>query len=217
MHRVAGRSTKTKKGVALHEEATVRVDRGRDAAATFAQAGNLGSGALYYTNGTIQATEQWGPDANLDDFEIYYDVDAVGRQVTYTYRLHVPQKGLSHWILELCPSLTLSDLTIIGATNVQLAVFGPGPSNPGMPTSYYGIKFDDGYGTGDLILTIITDRLPVQGNFYAKDGKNRGNDVYAFNCDPILVPGCERIPEPTGFVLTMAGLGLFTLIRRKHG
>lgn len=184
--------------------------------ANLAVAGNLGSGSLYFTNGTIFATEQWGPDTGSDDFEIHFDVNAVGNQVTYTYQLHVPQKELSHWILQLCPTLGSNDVQITGATKLEFKNFGPGPGNPGMPASYYGVKFDDGYGTGDLIFTLVTDRLPVAGNFYAKDGKNNGNDVIAYNLGQLLVPGCEQIPEPTGFILTAAGLGLFSLIRRKR-
>ena len=103
----------------------------------------------------------------------------------YEYTLTVPRGGISHMIVEVSdddpgPAFTLGNLfsptadpqgwTDAGHASIQL--FTPGGSNPGMPGDLYGLKFDgdDGFDETTVTVSFDSNRGPVWGDFYAKDG-----------------------------------------------
>ena len=83
-----------------------------------------------------------------------------------------------------------------------------------MPGEIKGIKFP-GSGT-QLVLSFYSDRAPMWGSFYAKDGTDGSNDVYAYNSgfsgvgsDFIAVPDTTTtVPVPGAVLLGMLGLAV---------
>lgn len=148
---------------------------------------NLYSGRIYFssTPGTgLFATENW---ANGDTW-LNWDITQVDAGWSYTYQWHTASKNLSHLILEVTPNTTIDEFTFgdpsyaSGADDLRwFQPTDPGDSNPGLPTGVYGLKITPGSGTTDFTFSFVTSHNPVWGDFYARDGKNRGRDVYAYN------------------------------------
>ncbi len=160
----------------------------------------------------------------------------------YSYTLSVTAGGVSHLILETSDSFDDSDLLnavalsgSFGSTEIKTHTTGSG--NPLMPSDIYGIKFDDATGT-TLTIEFDSPRVPVWGDFYAKDGtvggvQNavwNGNGILGFtnpDSDPIappadgsvdlhvLVPDTVEIPEPGTLAVLLGGAGLMMLRRRR--
>ena len=177
----------------------------------------------------IDATFQWDNGGFVLSWNISYNAET--QLWTYIYTLEVEQKGVSHFNLEVTeglPEFHYYDGTsgpIEGPTTYSSA----NPSNPLMPNPLFGVKFD--YGDTLSSYTIVTDRAPVYGVFYAKDGKDgKSNDVVAWNTalnfadyktneqlgriDFIVRPDGDGsstvVPEPS--TVFLLGLGLFGIL-----
>ena len=72
--------------------------------------------------------------------------------------------------------------------------------NPLMPNGIYGVKFDN-WADADDGFTLVTDRVPVYGNFYAKDGNNP--DVVAWN-NALAISGFDS-DNPLDFIVRPNG------------
>jgi len=100
----------------------------------------------------------------------------------YTYTLTVPEKAVSHLIIEVSDTFTLDDFTLVigpDPQNDDPQTYGPGTngkSNPGIPDDIFGLKFNT--SGKPLIFTTSFDspRDPVWGDFYAKSGKYNGSN-----------------------------------------
>jgi hypothetical protein len=158
----------------------------------------------------------------------------------YEYELTVAEKDISHLIIETSPTFVdepdvtnLFNLSWTGGHDVD--TFG-GSGDPGISDGdIYGLKIDE-VSTKSLLVTFDSDRAPVWGDFYAKDGtEDKGTvDVYLYNdgffdADPIaplangpldghlLVPDTiSVVPVPSAVLLGAMGLGISgQLLRRK--
>ena len=115
------------------------------------------------------------------DYDISWNITNNDNKWTYTYTVKVDRKDVSHFLLEVTNDgnpfnvLEGSDVNIVQPATV----YSSGTSNPNMPNSLYGIKFD--FGGNLTTYTIVTDRAPVWGVFYAKDGKDGGVAVTAWS------------------------------------
>jgi hypothetical protein len=110
----------------------------------------------------------------------------------YTFTFNsTPPKDLSHWILQISDvfrdELDFSKHFWDFDPN---AVSGPDDysadgSNPNMPGTIFGIKFDIGTAgiqTGEsFTYSFKSTQAPVWGNAYGKDGKHQGEDVIFYN------------------------------------
>jgi hypothetical protein len=189
----------------------------------------IGNISNFLPDNTLVGTLDWSIDTQLS--WIVDNTTNTGYW-TYLYSFTAPQKDISHGIIEV--SSNFSSANIFPGTTMPY--FGPttysgtDPSNPGMPGSMWGIKWE-GFGTW----TIVTDRAPMWGDFYAVDGK--GDLVCAYNLKFgidtnalidngnaggwALVPDTDTgvIPEP-GTILLLGsgflGLGLVGYFRRKR-
>lgn len=190
-------------------------------------------GSLSYGSG-LYATENWAnSNTKLSWTVTDEDPDApAGYQWKYTYILSVPGKDISHFIVEASDGenpFTEANLTdVTGTKKYEVDLFTPDNSNPDMPGDLYGVKFDNLKDT-DVTITFYSDRDPVWGDMYAKDGKNKKKDVLMYNtgfsaADPVAPAASgsrdghllrpDSIPEPG--LMTLLAVGGFGLLMRRR-
>ena len=188
----------------------------------------IGPATLTGTDGWSDAELTWTVD-NETDPDGYW---------TYSYTFTVDEKDISHFIFEVSLDFTSENIkpgTTAGYALNTYSETGPGKSNPGLDPGFYGIKWDAPDGEVlSFSATIVSDKAPMWGDFYAKDGKfDHGQfDVYAYNLELgnpttaaiddgnaggwVLVPDTLSVPEPSTLLLLGSGLlGLALLGRRR--
>jgi len=193
------------------------------------------SGTLTSGDG-LTGTASWAKGSSLS-----YEVTSLaGGLWEYEYTLSVASKDISHFIVET--SLNFQETYIIGGIpggitsnvtlgHIELKTHGE-KGNPNLPESIYGLKFDVLGDFTTITTSFVTDRVPVWGDFYAKDGKDgkgkHKEDVTLYNtgftaADPLLAPSAnvtdhilvpDTNPEPT--TMCMLALGGLIVIRRRR-
>jgi hypothetical protein len=195
------------------------------------------TGSLSVGSGLV-ATELWNDVTTTLSYSVIYNP---GTQTwSYSYTLSVPEKNISHFIIEVSPSFTLSNLldtswSVSPAGTALLGTNNVSPANTYMPEDLYGIKFTPG-GVQQVTVTIESDRSPIWGDFYGRCGFSDGILNTAYNTgfsspdsDPsilsiplgdnpgglltnhILVP--DTVPEP--LTLSVLVLGGLAMMRRR--
>jgi hypothetical protein len=101
---------------------------------------------------------------------------------TYSYSFSVEAKEISHVIIEVAEGFKQQNLRGDTTPKYELGTFGhKGNSTPGIPGDIRGMKWETSGKALTYSWVIVTDRAPMWGDFYAKDGKDRGNWVFSYN------------------------------------
>jgi hypothetical protein len=170
--------------------------------------------------GGMIATQEWDDDGAT----LFYSVQKSNADWKYSYSWRGLDKDLSHIIFQVSDTFTADNILEGTTGGYELSEFGDtqGNSNPGIPDALYGIKFDMSTDATDALVTIVSNRAPMWGSFYAKSGNSGGSSVYAYNSNfggtsvaPIsgtadglvLVPDTRTtIPLPATMILLLVGL-----------
>jgi len=132
-----------------------------------------GPATLYGTGSWSTGTLEW--NVSVDSSDLW----------TYDYTFTVSRKDISHLIFEV--SSTFDDSNIYEGTTggYELDTYDSSNGNPGIPGSIFGLKWDLDVDTTSASVTIVTDRAPMWGDFYAKGGVEKIDGVktklFAYN------------------------------------
>jgi hypothetical protein len=211
------------------------------------------SGTISGPSNGLYGTHAWS-DASLS-----WEVEETSPGVwQYDYEFIVDAKEISHVIFEVSEDFEACDGTdpdcdpatdnILAGTTTgwiyddNYSSTNPGNSNPYMPATIPGLKWNFS-GLTTINVTLVTDKEPMWGDFYAVDGKKPGEEVYAYSTGFglstdavigsgnavdseghawVLVPdtnggggGGQDVPEPSTFLLLGFGLAGAGLLRRR--
>ncbi len=189
-----------------------------------------------------------GSNWMTDNPRLSWVVTWTGTSWNYAYNYSVDKPGgVSHLIIETSPTFTAQNIWgFSGFSKATIDTWtrtAQGNSNPFMPLSgIYGIKFESFNPTGQYVsIAFNSDRAPVWGDFYVKDGKVGGVDNAVWNAgftdidtDPLNDPAngsiayhilrpdthsqpnpSPNIPEATAMVLGPSGLAMIVALE-KH-
>ncbi|HCO93564.1 MAG TPA: hypothetical protein DIU00_06375 [Phycisphaerales bacterium] len=192
---------------------------------------------LTAAGGGLVGMDGWNNTSTTLAWEIAFDSST--QLYSYTYYSNVLDKSPSHHIIEVSPEFQYGDFTdytgYIGGdelaelrSNVTTnTTWGPSTSNPSMPGSIPGIKFDSkNEGLSDIV-TFTSNRVPVWGNYYTKGGVdaeawNTGFDsdysaVGAYDDSGMFIPRPDTVvPVPGAMLLGMLGMGVAGMKLRKY-
>jgi hypothetical protein len=203
------------------------------ALATASQA-DMWTGSLSSADGGLIAAGGWSNGTTLSWTVSSEEAGApAGFPWYYEYTLATPGPGqaISHMIIEVSPTFLEGNLSSLIVndntpwTDWDVDTWGPGGSNPSIPGDLYGLKVNTSLNAPTVTLSFYSNRMPVWGDFYAKDGAVPGTGQwnYAYNSgflapDPIVAAhnGPEQghllvpdtvVPVPAAVLLGLLGLG----------
>lgn len=181
------------------------------------------SGSLSTADGGLEGTGDW---INSGGSSISWWITDFGSHWHYKYTLSVPDKDISHFIIEVSPGFGAADYdNVVGNYGViEIQTFDQGNDNPDIPENMQGMKFDE---TAVLAWTIEFDsiRMPVWGDFYAKGGREAAIWNAGFGDDPtsavtngslqnkLIRPDSTIVPEPT--TVALLAMGLAAMVARR--
>lgn len=190
--------------------------------------GSVKATPVYGTNATLTGSTNltsfgdWAGNANLA-----WNIAPVVGGYSYTYTFTHLGSDLSHLILEFTAGCGDDPACITSSSN---NFDGPriynafDPPNFEMPAPIYGTKFNSSGGPPN-ILSFVSNRAPVWGDVYLRDGGNAYayntglldhtlSSTSAFVARPDGSPD-QGVPEPGGWLILGFGLFCLGLYRNK--
>jgi len=139
------------------------------------------------TNGGLDGFGGWASGASFS-WNITSSVTSGTDYYTwkYDYTWVDDSKDLSNIIIQVSDTFTLANI-LPGTTKYEELKEYKTSKIPELPTDVYGIKFeslndlDKDEDSSLYKFTIVTDRAPMWGNIYVKDGVDGSVDTYAYN------------------------------------
>lgn len=208
---------------------------------------SAGTRAFAYYEGYISwdqnlvASDDWADSTCTLRWLVTFDVST--NYWTYAYSFTTSgSPGISHVITEVSETFGTDNVQDGTTPTYELGTYLPtNPSNPGIPGSLYGLKFEaPEVSDGTLYTsTIVTDRAPIWGDFYAKGGSANSNKTenlgYAYNTEfgkpnetPVtdnpnligwaVVPDTvtTKVPEPSTLILLGIGILFVAFLLRRN-
>lgn len=159
----------------------------------------------YFSGDGIDGFGEW-----VSDVRFSWDADNNNDGTwTYTYEWSAPSRDLSHIDIEVSPNFSDANLWSwsVNPSNNESYDIGYFDGNV-----WKAFKFDNLGESTSYTLTLTVNRIPMDGNFYAKDG----TETYAHNSENfyIAVPN-SVVPIPSALWLFVSGLIGVVGIRRK--
>jgi hypothetical protein len=135
------------------------------------------SAYLSTEDGGMTGTGFWSGSGD-PGFKIAWNITPVVGGYSYSYAMtgeagEALRRAISHFVLELTDPFTgtISDINSSATVSGQtIGYHEPGSGNPDLPSTIYGLKIDLGGSPTTLNFSFVSNRVPVWGNFYAKDG-----------------------------------------------
>lgn len=153
-------------------------------------AGTLNTGSLASGSG-LTGTSNWAANMNIS-----WNVSLLNNVYTYTYVFADndtgQKKDISHIILQTSDNFSAANISglKINDTNGQyeLQTWTTQQGNPNIPASVYGLKIEDGPDASTWTVVFQSDKAPMWGNFYAKNGQTNQLDNTVWNTDFLIAP-----------------------------
>ena len=163
------------------------------------------SGSLDTAGGGLIGSGQWATNTSIT-WNVTFD-DSTNFW-TYVYNFDAPSKAVSHMDVEVSDTFTTDNLKpgSSAVSDDSPSEFGDeGASSPNIPETFYALKFTPSGDSASFDWQIVTDRAPMWGDFYGKDGKTSGGtiDVTIFNAgfgSPDSDPDINTYPAADGSV-----------------
>ncbi|HVP79222.1 MAG TPA: hypothetical protein VMV04_15150 [Thermodesulfobacteriota bacterium] len=179
-----------------------------------------GPGSISYGSGLYALDDKWTDPATRLSWNVF-QLSNGNYEYDYTFVLLNDAKNISHVILQVSSNFSAADMLSGTTPGGILGTWdGQGQSNPGIPAPLYGIKWNMSGNVTSFVWSIVTDRAPMMGNFYAKDG-NASGGTYAYSGtlglfgNNVVVPDSVVVPIPGAAWLLSSGLASMIGIRGR--